>query len=161
MKGFKYQIIVNILLHKEKKNGDIEYSSVYFNSTTKVVINEDFNESLSKSFEEILYRIGNWINEGSGWKIKSINSEYVNISKYAPLFGSSFIELPNNLKHPKKGLSNFKNKDNKCFLWCHVRYLNLVNKDAERISKKDEELANTLDYSDISFPVSKKETLFI
>ena len=35
MKGFKYQIRVVVLLSKEKGNGDIEYSSVYFNSTTK------------------------------------------------------------------------------------------------------------------------------
>ena len=35
MKGFKYQIRVVVLLSKEKGNGDIEYSSFYFNSTTK------------------------------------------------------------------------------------------------------------------------------
>ena len=43
MKGLKYQITMNILLSKEKINGDtecnsIEYSSVYFNSITKTVI---------------------------------------------------------------------------------------------------------------------------
>ena len=70
MKGFKYQIAVAVLLSKEKGNGDIEYSSVYFNSTTKTVINSKF--SLDKSFQEVLYRIDNWINEGSGWIIKSM-----------------------------------------------------------------------------------------
>ena len=115
MKCFKYQITMNISLRKEKINGDTEYSSVYFNSLTKTIINLDFY--LDKSFEEILYRIDNWINEGSGWIIDSINGEYVNISKYAPLFGNSFIELPSELKNPKKGLINIKNKDNKCFLY--------------------------------------------
>ena len=62
MKGFKYQITMNISLSK-KKEGDTEYSSVY-NSITKTIINLDFN--LDKSFEEIFYRIDNWINEGSG-----------------------------------------------------------------------------------------------
>ena len=57
MKGFKYQITVAVLLSKE-------YSSVYFNSVTKTVINSEFN--LDKSFKEILYRIDNWINERSG-----------------------------------------------------------------------------------------------
>ena len=87
------------MLRKERINGDTEFSSVYFNSITKTVINLEFN--LDKSFEEIFYRIDNWINEGSGWIIDSINSEYVNISKYVPLFGNSFIELPSELKHPK------------------------------------------------------------
>ena len=63
MKGFKYQIAVTVLLSKRKINGSIEYSPVYFNSTTKIVINSEFN--LDKSFQEILYRIDNWINEGS------------------------------------------------------------------------------------------------
>ena len=65
MKGFKYQIITAVLLSKAKINGSIEYSPVYFNSTTKTVINSQFN--LDKSFQEILDRIDNWINEGSGW----------------------------------------------------------------------------------------------
>ena len=158
MKGFKDQITVNVTLIKEKLNGEVEHSSVYFNSTTKVVINKNFIiSSIDKSFEEILYRIDNWINEGSGWIIESINSEYVNISKYAPLSGSSFINLPSELKHPKKGLVNIKNKDSKCFLWCHDRHLNPVKKHSERINKKDKEIANTFNYSDISFPVSKND----
>ena len=93
---------------------------------TKTVINSEF--SLDKSFQEILYKIDNWINEGSGWVGESINGEYVNISMYSPLIGSSFVELPNELKNPKKGMINIKNNDNKCFLWCHVRPLNLLKK---------------------------------
>ena len=71
MKDFKYQITVKALLSKEKGNGDIEYSSVYFNSVTKTVINYEF--SFDKCFQEILYIIDHWINEGSGWIIESIN----------------------------------------------------------------------------------------
>ena len=52
MKGFKYQITINISLSKRQINGDTEYSPVYFNSITKTVINLDFD--IDKSFEEIL-----------------------------------------------------------------------------------------------------------
>ena len=51
MKVFKYQITLNMLLSKEKINGDTEYSSVYFNSITKTVINLDFD--FDKALEEI------------------------------------------------------------------------------------------------------------
>ena len=81
MKGFKYQITVTVLLCKHKINGDIEYVPVYFNSVTKTVINSD-KYDLDKSFQEILYGIDNWINEGSGWIIESIEAQYVNISVY-------------------------------------------------------------------------------
>ena len=136
MKGFKYQITVTVLLYKHRINGDIEYSPVYFNSATKTVISSD-KYDLDKSFQEILYRIDNWINNGSGWIIESINGEYVNISAYSPLIGSTYIELPDKLKNPMKGLINIKNNDNKCFLWCHIRDLNSVEKNPQRITKKD------------------------
>ena len=89
MKGFKYQITVTVLLSKVKTNGSIEYLPIYFNSTTKTVINLEF--SLDKSFQEILYRIDNWINEGSGWIVELIDGEYVNISAYSPLAESTYI----------------------------------------------------------------------
>ena len=69
MKGFKYQITLAILLSEIKTDGSIEYSPVYFNSTTKTVINSD-EFGLDQSFHEILYRIDNWFNQGSGWIIE-------------------------------------------------------------------------------------------
>ena len=61
IKGFKYKITVKLLLRKQKGNeGDIEIAPVYFNSTTKTVIN--FKYMLDKSFQEILLRVNNWIN---------------------------------------------------------------------------------------------------
>ena len=64
--------------------------------------------------------------------------------------------MPSGLKNSKKGLINIKNNDNKCFLWCHIRHLNLVGKDPQRLTKKDKEMINKLDYEGIKFPVSKK-----
>ena len=102
-KGFKYQITVKVLLEKYKPNREIEFRLVYFNSKTKIIINHRFK--LQSSFQEILYMIDAWINNGSGWIVESIESQYVNISTYRPLSGS-----------PRKGLINIKNKDEKCFL---------------------------------------------
>ena len=39
---------MTVLLYKDKMDGDTEYSSVYFNSATKTVINIEF--CLDKSF---------------------------------------------------------------------------------------------------------------
>ena len=50
--------------------------------------------------------------------------------------GSTYIELPDKLKIPMKGLINIKNNDNKCFLWCHIRHLNLVKSHPERTTKE-------------------------
>ena len=41
-KGFKYQITVKVLLKKYKRNGEIEFAPVFFNSFTKTVVNHRF-----------------------------------------------------------------------------------------------------------------------
>ena len=64
IRGFKYQIIVKVLLKKYKPNGEIEFTSNYFNSLTKTIINHRFK--LEDAFQEILYRIDCWINERPG-----------------------------------------------------------------------------------------------
>ena len=56
-----------------------------------------------------------WINNGSGWIIKLIGSQYINISTYRPLSKSSYMDLSVELKSPRKGLINIKNKAKKCF----------------------------------------------
>ena len=85
IKSFKYKITVKILLI-ENKNTEIEFSPCFFNLTTKTVINHQFG--LEKAFQEILYGIKRSINEGSGWIIESIDSQYINISTFRPLSGS-------------------------------------------------------------------------
>ena len=47
-KGFKYQITVKVLLKKYKSNDEIEFAPVYFNSSTKSVINNRYK--LDQSF---------------------------------------------------------------------------------------------------------------
>ena len=41
-KGFKYQIIVKVLLKKHKTNGEIEFASLYFNSQITVINHRNF-----------------------------------------------------------------------------------------------------------------------
>ena len=49
-KGFKYQITVKVLLKKYRSNGEIEFAPVYFNSSTKTVINHKYKLNLFKKF---------------------------------------------------------------------------------------------------------------
>ena len=104
-----------------------------------------------------MYRIDNWINKGSGWIAEFIESQYINISTYKPLSGSSYVTLPAELRSSKKGLNNIKNSYQKCFLWCHIRYIKPVKVHPERIAKEDKELVKELDYDDVDFPVQEKE----
>ena len=153
--GFKYIISVKISLKKRINDNEFDPRALYFSSTVKTVINRRYH--LNDSFEEILNLLDIWINEGSGWVIDEIKGLYINISNYEPLLGGSYIPLPKALNNSMKGLINLKNKDHKCFMWCHVRLINLTNSHPERINKHDKKIAANLNYSDISFLLDIKD----
>ena len=157
LKGFKYIETLKVTFEKQLED-EIITKTAYFNSKTKTLINEnEINEVLQTSRQELIKAIGQWISEGSGWTIKSVDGHYINLTKYIPLKGSSYIELPTELKNPAKGLINLKNKDDECFRWCHIRYLNPQEKDPQRIKKSDKEFIEKLDYSGIEFPITIKQ----
>ena len=83
-------------------------------------------------------------------------NHYIIISTYRPLARSSYMELPIELKSPRKGLKNIKNKDEKCFLWCLVRHVNPSEEHAERILKTDKKLLKNLIIMELSFQCKKK-----
>ena len=145
LKGFKYQITIEVLLKKYKHNREIEFRPVYIKTVTN-----------QKSLEEILYMIDVWINNGLGWIFELIESQYINISTYRPLSGSFYMDLPIELKTLKKGLINIKNEDKKCFLWCHVRHINPLNEHLEIIKKNDKKLLKNLIMMEMSFLYKKK-----
>ena len=156
MKGLKYVETLKVTF--EKNSGDeIVEKTAYFNSAPQTIINQmEINEALQMSKQNILNQISQWISEGSGWTIKSVDSHYLNIVKYKPLKGSSYIQLPYELRNSAKGLINMKNEDNECFRWCHIRHLNQQEKYPQRIKKTDKQYVEKLDYSNIDFPVNVK-----
>ena len=117
----------------------------------------NYKFGLENTFQEISYRIDNWINEGSGWIVELFGSQYTNISTYRPLLGSSSVRLSAELRSPKKGLINVKTNDQKGFLWCHVRHINPVKIHPEKITQNNKNLANDPDYDGVEFPADKKD----
>ena len=159
----KAQVTLHVLFKKKKieyrDDGQakevFEYKDAYFNSTAFTILNEyQIIDALDKAAEEVNNKIAVWLSEGSGWTIVEIRSHYVNIVKYLPLRGNSYIPSPKELRNSMCGLINLKNIDNECFRWCHNRHLNPRKKDPQRITKSDRESVKSLDYSDITFPVT-------
>ena len=74
LNGFKYQITLYVLLSKVKIIDFTEHSPVYFNALTKTVIGNKY--FLDHCFNEIIFRLENWISHGSGWNVEEIISHY-------------------------------------------------------------------------------------
>ena len=162
MKGFKFIETLELTFEKDtidSKTGKHVsiYKTAFFNGKAKTITKvDDIEPELNMSRQEILNTIDKWVSEGSGWVIDRIDSHYINVTLYKPLNGSSYIELPTELRNPKKGLINIKNKDAECFRWCHIRHLNPQEKDPQRIKKEDKTMINEMNYEGIEFPVSRK-----
>ena len=155
-KGFKYVETLQVKFIKFS-NGQKTEKNGFFNSKADLIINNtNIQSSLLISKQHILNLISQWVSEGSGWTVESIESHHLNIANYSPLKGSSYIELPPEIKK-SKGLINIKNEDNECFRWCHIRHLNPQNKNPQRITKTDKNFIKQLDYSNIEFPVTVKQ----
>ena len=113
---------------------------------------------LNQSILQLYQNIKNFLGKGSGWIIDSVIEYNINISKYNPLAGSSYIKLQKELDHPRKELSNIQNIDNnECFKWSLVRYLNPADRNPARITKADKDFAKKLDFKHIKFTVKIRD----
>ena len=122
MKGFKFIETLKVTF-KKTTNAKLDsinkitewiYKTAYLNGKAKTITKaNDIEHEISISRQQILNTIDRWVSEGSGLVINGIDSHYINVTTYQPLNGSSYIELPTELRNPKKGLINIKNKDKK------------------------------------------------
>ena len=165
MKGFKFietfeVTFVKVVVTKSdsiNKTISWTYKKAFFNGKAKTITKpNDTEPKLNISRQEILNMIDQWVSEGSGWAIDCIDSHFINVTLYKPLNGSSYMELPMELRNPKKGLFNMKNKDDKCFRWCHIRHLNPQTEQPERIKKEDKRSIEEFNYEGIEFPIYQK-----
>ena len=96
--GIKINIRLNVTFMKQIEKVNIGF----FKSNAREIINEnDIETVISDAGNELINRISEWIPEGSGWVIKSVEKHEGDISNYKPLKGSSYLPLPEKLKNKK------------------------------------------------------------
>ena len=155
----KIRFILNCMMEKaEKEKEKVIYNQdeAYFHSDTHSNIeptntNKIFNESKEKMLEGIsIYQ-----NNGSGWYLKEVNNLEIHTNEFRPIRGKSYLPLPDWIMR-KKAILNIKNKDNKCFLWCLLRYLHPCEKNDERVGDL-RQYENSLNTNGIDFPMKVKD----
>ena len=155
-RGFKYNLYIAVTLKRWNNAINIfDIETVKLKAKAITVTNQRFN--LNGAYEESKHILDIWTGLGSGWIIDKMENINIDIANYDPLAGSSYIQLPPELNNSMKGLINIKNKDDECFKWCHVRFINPTNSHPERINKQDKKIADTLDYRGINFPMKARD----
>ena len=115
-------------------------------------ISKLYNEMANEIEEEIQK-----VNEGesSGWRYEGVISLVLHVTKWQPIYGSSYIPLDPYLAN-KKAIINMKNEDDKCFMWCVLRALYPKNDHPERIDKDLKSKQDIINMKGICYPVSLK-----
>ena len=125
LRGFKFMATSVFELKKIENDIKTKFSTFYSNSKAEKSINEsDINVMFESIYTTIMSNMQKFLGKDSGWIIDSVIDHTINISKYNPLAGCSYIKLPKELDHPKKGLINIQHfDDSKNLNWCLFRYL--------------------------------------
>ena len=123
-----------------------------FNSSCLPMVNEnDIKLSMKTYTDNLLHQVSEFLTFKSGWVFHSVKSLQINVYKYRPLKGSSFIVLPKMIQN-KKACLNIQNKDEKCFLYCIVAHDHpMKHIERENMAKK---YVNEYDSTGINYPMT-------
>lgn len=143
-----FEYFCNFLLFKDNK----QETKSFLTKNYSVHKNFQFQELYQKVLNDIKNKVEEFQERDSGWAFLSNLYLEVNINKYQPLRGSTYIDLPKHIKS-KKACLNIKNTDNCCFLWSVVAALYPTNKHPERRTSYPH-FNDVLHVDDISSPVT-------
>ena len=159
-KNIKFRLILVGIIEKTSYNKDgissIETVKGYFNSETlENLRSSDKKELLERCIESIMAKIEIYSKDGSEWVFKEVEKLEIHTVEFNPTKGSSYINLPDWIKN-KKAIVNIKNNDDKCFLWCILRYLHPKESHEEKI-KDLEKYEFSFNTKGITFPMKLKD----
>ena len=118
LRAIKWYLVAQVELSRETAEGEVRTVEPFFRSITNTLLTPDNFEShdLNAALQKIVIGLEKYIHESSGWILQSVRLLNIHTVSYKPLKGSSFIELPTNLKQCG-AILNIQNNHNKCFLW--------------------------------------------
>ena len=113
----------------------------------------DLSEWFAANVEQpILRDMEEFQERDTGWALRSILNLAVNINKFNPMKGNSYIPLPDAITK-QKACINVQNDDVKYFQWAVPSALHPARKDACRVTKY-KEFEDELNFKGIEFPVA-------
>ncbi|CAG7723689.1 unnamed protein product [Allacma fusca] len=120
LSSFKYNLELFAKYYKPIEMSDVKS----FNTKNIIYCAESGDlEGAYQQFENMIKtKSEEFQSKGSGWSLEKILFLEVNINKYKPIGGSSYIPLPKWLTN-KKAIINIQNEDQACFAWAVIAAL--------------------------------------
>ena len=157
---FQITVVIDFAKLEDATTNEWITSKIYFNSSLKTLLdlNLNFTEAYASCVSHIWANVDRFIRNGSGWVFRRIQQVQLNLFRYQPFVGSSYIQTPRWVTN-KKCVVNIKNRgDNQCFKWCILgyKYRNKVHGKSKFKSTiyNRQDWVNSLDWGGIQFPTS-------
>ena len=154
--NLKFFLCIKVIVKKytiTENGATTDYEDLYRRTSCAILLsNDNINEIIELSFNDLIRKIADYNERGSGWIVHLIEKLELYYGKYKPIGGQSYLPLPKELS-VKKCLINIKNNDNKCFMWCVLAHLHPPKHKAERCFNYYK-YCNDLNFSGIPFPVA-------
>ena len=95
LRRLMFQLAVEVELQKVAANGT-EVLTVPVFRTKQIALLQVYEipQVLSEAFPGLLRRLENFTNEGSGWVVNRVTNLWLDIARYQPLHGGSYLPLP-------------------------------------------------------------------
>lgn len=130
-----------------------EMQTIYIHSKNHIV---DQDTDLAEDFEEsvvnhVLKKVDDVMLQGSSFVLSHINELMINLSRFDPISGSSYINLPKFLSD-KKAIINVQNKDQQCFKWAVLSAI-YQPKSNSSMQSSYAQYHSKLNFKGLSFPI--------
>ena len=117
LNGVKFQPALKVQLRKNNPDGSEEYTDPVLRHKQEAILQKrEINETLNQAFPRIQEILEKWTQRGSGWVVDRVQTLWLDIARYQPLRGGSYIPLPAAVRS-KKAVINVKNRDDHCLRW--------------------------------------------
>ena len=117
LNGNMFQLALKVKLRKDNPKGSEEYTNPVLRHKQEALLQaREIKEALAEAISYLLELLEKWTQRGSGWTADRVQTLCLDIARYQPVRGSSYIPLSAALKS-KKAVVNVKNKDDHCLRW--------------------------------------------
>lgn len=119
--ALKLNFELYVLYTKYNMEENVNVSKVtLFNTKNYIVVrSSDLEEIYSQIVSDLNNQSEDFQTKDSGWTLEKMLFIEVNINKYNPMRGSSYINLPEAIIH-KRAVINIQNEDQACFAWAMI-----------------------------------------
>ncbi|XP_073979961.1 uncharacterized protein [Rhodnius prolixus] len=152
---FKSSIFLECVYSRYRTSDLEQYTDGNFKTSIEIIdASTNLIHYLQRRFAKLLRELQEFETSGSGWKLHSVDSLVLRLTKYRPLGGRAYIPLPKKIAN-KEAIVNICNTDDYCFKYA---ILSRQLEKPHRITMY-RKLNHYYNFDNISFPTPLKDIL--